>query len=530
MAEINTRRAYRNALLIPLSLALAILMLTILVLAYQYNQRDHAETRAHALQAVDQALRLAVDRDSDKLGALITVLLDNQTLQTHFRQRDRSALLASTQGLFQRLREEHGITHLYFMTPVREMFLRVHQPFHFGDTITRKTALEAERTQSLVSGLELGVHGVFSLRVVAPWWDQAHNFLGFVEFGMEIDKTLAQLHELSGVELLMLVEKKYLDRQKWEEGARLIGLASDWDQYPAHVLVGRTRGADPNLLRYHRFSGTIVSATAGRPYEVVVADRVIEFGEVPLRDFAGNAVGVTVILSDLSEKRAMEHQFIGRLLGAMLLVWVLLMLVAKSVVDHVYDRLRHTVTERDSYQQQSQHDSLTELLNQTAFYHALDRDLEGCRKHGRELTVLLLDIDHFKQVNDTYGHLAGDAVLRDISSLLRDSARPRDSVARYGGEEFTIILPQTNIEDALRVAERIRESVEKREIVTAGHSLRVTLSIGLASFPHNGETSNQLVGAADHAMYAAKVAGRNRVAVSSAVAGATGEAGTGKVA
>lgn len=513
MAEINSRRAYQRALLIPLSLALGFLLVTFLALAYVQSWHAEKQVRAQSLQAIDRALHLAVDRDSDKLEALLKVLLEIEVLQTQFRQRDRNALQASSEELFLRLRNEHDVTHFYYMTPEREMFLRVHHSQRFGDTIERSTLMKAERTKSVAAGLELGKLGVFTLRVVSPWWDQAHNLLGYVELGMEIDKTLAQLHALSGVELLMLVKKEHLKRNNWEDGMRMVGRTPDWDRYPDHVLVGQTDAANPELLQHCHLFSTDDSHAAGRPHEVTVGDRIIECSELPMRDFAGSNVGSMMIMRDLTEKRMGEYWLIGTMLGIVLLVWLVIMLSAKNVVNQVYDRLIRTVTERDSYRKQSQHDALTELLNQTAFYQALERDIEGCRTSDRTLTVLMIDIDHFKKVNDTYGHLAGDAVLRGISRLLSESARPRDSVARYGGEEFAIILPQTTLADAYRVAERIRASADAKEFVVAGSTLHVTLSIGIANFPQDGSTSEQLVGAADSALYRAKERGRNRIVV-----------------
>ena len=121
----------------------------------------------------------------------------------------------------------------------------------------------------------------------------------------------------------------------------------------------------------------------------------------------------------------------------------------------------------------------------------------------------MLDIDHFKRVNDTHGHDAGDAALRFLADVLRDELRGVDTAARYGGEEFAVILPQANLDGALIVAERLRTRIETTEIPGIGH---ITASLGIATFPLHANSRNQLVSTADRALYDAKHEGRNRVA------------------
>ena len=157
-------------------------------------------------------------------------------------------------------------------------------------------------------------------------------------------------------------------------------------------------------------------------------------------------------------------------------------------------------------------DGLTGLYNHHTFYVLLGDELARAQRFNRPLSLLLLDIDHFKRVNDTHGHQAGDAVLKRLSELLGREARAIDRVCRYGGEEFTVILPETDLEAAALIAERLRASVEAQPFdVEAGAPLRITVSIGVASWPLQGDDADTLVAAADAALYAAKRSGRNRI-------------------
>ena len=157
-------------------------------------------------------------------------------------------------------------------------------------------------------------------------------------------------------------------------------------------------------------------------------------------------------------------------------------------------------------------DGLTKLYNHRTFYVLLTDELARTRRSGRPVSLLLLDIDYFKRVNDTHGHLAGDAVLKVLSELLRREARAIDRVCRYGGEEITIILPETDLEAAANIAERLRATVEAHAFnVDADTPLHITVSIGIASWPAHADNTQALVAAADTALYAAKQSGRNRI-------------------
>jgi two-component system cell cycle response regulator len=158
-------------------------------------------------------------------------------------------------------------------------------------------------------------------------------------------------------------------------------------------------------------------------------------------------------------------------------------------------------------------DGLTGLHNHRHFQNLLDQRLALARRYGKPLSLLLCDIDHFKTVNDTYGHPVGDTVLRGVAKLLSAQARAVDQLARYGGEEFAVILPETDTSAARALAERIRAAVAAAELRTTLGPIKVTLSLGVATFPDAADDKQALIDRADQALYAAKHAGRNRCVV-----------------
>lgn len=166
-------------------------------------------------------------------------------------------------------------------------------------------------------------------------------------------------------------------------------------------------------------------------------------------------------------------------------------------------------------EERARHDELTSLYNHRAFQESLALELARAQRYGTPVSLLMIDIDHFKQINDAVGHQAGDAVLRQLGALLLDGARSIDQACRYGGEEFMLILPMTTTTEALHVAGRLRSLIQDHEFaVGTGKSgqvdyRRLTVSIGVASYPLHAQTQTALIAAADAAMYAAKQAGRN---------------------
>jgi diguanylate cyclase (GGDEF)-like protein len=166
---------------------------------------------------------------------------------------------------------------------------------------------------------------------------------------------------------------------------------------------------------------------------------------------------------------------------------------------------------QEKLRQEAIHDSLTGLFNRRFLDETLPIELARSKRAHSSLTILLLDIDHFKKINDTYGHQVGDAVLQSVGHALKTNVRAGDIVCRYGGEEFILVFPGMQAEDGRARAEKLRKMIESQTISAKNQLIAVTISIGGSVYPQDGKSNDELISMADLALYRAKQNGRNRV-------------------
>lgn len=176
----------------------------------------------------------------------------------------------------------------------------------------------------------------------------------------------------------------------------------------------------------------------------------------------------------------------------------------------LFDVTLHKQVE-DQLREMATTDSLTGLANRRHFMQSAEHELHRANRYQRPMSMLMVDADHFKKVNDTYGHDVGDIVLTALARNLRQSARKQDIVARLGGEEFALLLPETPHDKAMEMAERLRARIADNQINTGTEILSITVSIGVATYMNDGDSISRLIKRADDGLYEAKQSGRNKV-------------------
>jgi diguanylate cyclase (GGDEF)-like protein len=198
------------------------------------------------------------------------------------------------------------------------------------------------------------------------------------------------------------------------------------------------------------------------------------------------------------------------------LVTVIISMMYAIVFYHAYNgKLIYFFTSmrssNDRLREMATRDLLTNVLNARTYYEICDNQISVAKRQRSPYSVLFIDLDHFKLINDTYGHAAGDIVLKSVANCLSDSLRTSDALGRVGGEEFSVFLPNTDTDGALALAESLRQNIEALMPSTGEQTLKITASIGVARNSHNEHTMLDIQKLADQAMYRAKAAGRNRV-------------------
>lgn len=284
----------------------------------------------------------------------------------------------------------------------------------------------------------------------------------------------------------------------------------------AMAVVGLLLAADKGLLH-----GVQVRPVALLPFVVYAAAR-FPFRVTTFVTAASMGVILFVTGSGrqpFGELPVVESVFQAQLLGFIMVVSALGLAALLSQVRLTTRVLEERVAERtaalraanEQLQKLAVTDALTGVMNRRALFELLGREMDRHQRHGHALAVVMFDIDHFKHVNDRYGHNAGDAVLRHVARVTGQALRSADTLARYGGEEFVIVAPETDATRALQLAERVREALQSSRATIDGERIAVTASFGVATLAGGERGPEHLLACADRALYAAKVGGRNRV-------------------
>jgi len=214
----------------------------------------------------------------------------------------------------------------------------------------------------------------------------------------------------------------------------------------------------------------------------------------PIVDQKGRTIHYTAIAENISTRKKAE-------------------IALRYAHDDMQEKLDEIIRLKNSLQEQIIHDSLTGLYNRRFFSEVIERELIRTEREKSALSLIILDIDHFKTVNDTFGHMTGDEVLRELANFLTKNVRKMDIVCRYGGEEFVIIMPGASANTASKRAEVLREGIYNNNILSGDHEIQITCSFGICAYPEFAGSVDQLLSRADIAMYVAKQSGRNRCVI-----------------
>ncbi len=314
----------RKTILVPL-VAMVALLLALAVLGIYWVQRQDIDMNVkERIDRVERLFQGFISADARFLIEQIEFIKKNQNLQTVWSMKSREMLFDEAKPIFDHLKSKHNITHFYFTDLNRVIFLRVHNPSRYGDEIKRYTTRRAEADGKIVSGIELGPFGTFTLRVVHPWFIEGKHG-GYLELGMEIEHLTPKLKKALGVELVFVIDKSKLNRRKWEEGLEMMGRKGDWDLFRHFAVVDSTMGHIPKELEKHIKSSH--KEHEDSLFSISLEGLDYRAGTAPLIDAAGNDVGDIFVLVNVTKPIAsmitsgMIIISAGLILGALLMVF-----------------------------------------------------------------------------------------------------------------------------------------------------------------------------------------------------------------
>ena len=498
------RFKFLTPIIITLSFAVMVIIATVYFREYQTIDSGVIQLQSTA----NNLYQKSIQQNAKALQIVLDVLKTDRELTSALATQDRKSLLQRSASIYKDINRHYGVTHFYFTGPDCVNLLRVHKPEKYGDIINRRTTLTAQKGGIDAYGVELGPLGTLTLRYVQPWYEKKTQvLLGFVELGMEVDQTFNAIRDLFGLDLFLLINKQYLNQSGWEDGMRTFGRLPDWERFPQTVISVHGKQLLPEAL-----SARILKTDFNKhesPFKVQLGlDNQYAIFQ-PLQDVSGQFVGTMVMLIDTSKltKQVRESVIIGSV--AVIIAATILVLFFYWFVGRIGERMACNELQ---LQKMATQDGLTGLYNRRQFNLMMEDSIVLYTRYGRPVSLLMIDIDHFKQVNDTYGHPAGDAVLVELGKRLTRQARTIDRVFRYGGEEFTVLVPETDSTAASIFAQRLCKMMASEQWdLGNGTQISMTVSIGIASCPDHANTSQALVAAADKALYLAKQTGRNRV-------------------
>lgn len=275
------------------------------------RDRDLAERSA----AVANLFAVKLEKDGNLMRAVVHAMKGNSVIAEAFRWADRDALERSARELFETLRRDHRITHLYFTGPDRVNLYRLHTPTEHGDRIDRATMLQAYSRKQAVQGIELGPLGTLTLRLVVPWRHQGRD-MGFVEVGEEIKHLIDEVRDSLAVDLLVLVDKRYLAKDQWQRGQTLMNRQGEWERFSSHVALAQTRAGLPAALD----EPMLVRLLNGDSAKIRDAGRSLHMATVPLADAAGHPIGRIAILRDVTQLESTFNGYMAAVVLASLVV------------------------------------------------------------------------------------------------------------------------------------------------------------------------------------------------------------------
>jgi diguanylate cyclase (GGDEF)-like protein len=433
-----------------------------------------------------------------------------QAVDASKREQLRSRLFELLTPLYSALQQQH-IRQLHFHLPGAVSFARFHRREKYGDALwdVRYSIRKVNETRGYVAGFEEG--RVFNgFRHVFPLFHRG-SFVGSVEISYSFDAIEEAALKIFPAVYSLILHEAPIRTKVWPREMDNYALCDLSDRYfydvaARQLLKNRTDSVIDykTIVRINRAIRARIAdrLDRGDPFNIsLVLDGkgyIINF--IPVRNVEGHHVAYLISYAADDTPARLHNDFITETLITTFLFGLI------AVVQFLYRQNRHHIREKLLFKQRAHTDTLTGIQNRQGFLSAVDDYIRDALQTQQPFGVIFFDIDYFKEINDRYGHAAGDKALVELSRLIQKSLRKSDCFARWGGEEFVVLLPQTSSKEASRLAEKLREQIARHRFSHGS----MQCSFGVTQF-HPGEGKEALMQRVDRALYRAKEEGRNRV-------------------
>lgn len=428
------------------------------------------------------------------------ILLNQQVIKA-FQDKDRTKLLKITEPIYKNLRKDNPYLRImHFHTKNTKSFLRLHKPEKFGDDLSsiRHMINNTNRTKSKQVGIEVGRYGI-SYRVALPVVSKEGEHLGAFELGIDINYIINLFEKEYDFNAILFLDKSSFPIIKEID----INLKNFSESY--YIVQPKSK---PRAI-----CECLTTDMFQREHAIAHVDDedYIYFNVTDLNSVNNTHIGKLMF----AKKMNFYTNNVSLIRNIIIVVSILIMLITFYMLNHIFRSYASTIhayhskleIKNRTLHKLSNTDHLTKLSNRKHINNVFKKEFKRSKRYDKPLSVILFDIDNFKFINDKYGHNVGDKVLRTISKSVSSSIRQSDELGRWGGEEFIVICPETTLENACILAEKIRKNIQSIIFKDLGS---VTCSFGVAQYDHK-QTSENLINYADIALYKAKSNGKNRV-------------------
>ena len=491
-------------LLLPLTVIFIVITALVAIILYMTHQKSVEEISIGTISNIQTELDKKIEQEVDLLLTLEKALTSNEQMLIALQQNNREKLLSLYKDYYIQLNARLNITHFYFHQANLINLLRLHQPQRFNDQIERLTALDAKSREKPSWGMELGILGTYTLRVVSPVFYQ-NEVIGFIELGIEIEDLIKSVidHHVEHLDWAVTINKSELNPNLWREGMKIMGREDNWDSYRNFVWVSSSLEVIPKQWR--------MILQSSKPYEAIrnlpdYNNRNWQFSVLPLIDMTGENVGDLIAFIDISELKQQHSSDYWNILLPVIALMLSLLLVLFYSLRKVDERI---FSHQEQLFDMAHTDSLTNLPNRQLLNDRLNHAMATINRKRAKIGVIFLDLDNFKNINDSYGHSAGDELLKAVAQRLSKTTRQEDTVVRQGGDEFVIIIENIDNHMVLsQIANHILEAIDK-PFKLSQVEVSTSTSIGISVYPDDGDNAEVILRNADSAMYQAKEKGRN---------------------